>query len=69
MLAVALLNPLPIFINRLRFAMAALPALPGVGATAATATESAVFSCDCSCPGFVERCRLGIQAATGVAVR
>jgi hypothetical protein len=43
MLAVALLNPLPIFINRLRFAMAALPALPGVGATAATATEPAVF--------------------------
>jgi hypothetical protein len=24
---------------------------------------------DCSCPGFVERCGLGSQAATGVLVR
>ncbi len=46
MFAVALLNPLPIVMRRLRFATAAEPALPGDGFTAATATESASLECE-----------------------
>jgi hypothetical protein len=42
--AVALLKPFPISMRRLRSLVDAVPALPGVGATAATKTESAVFS-------------------------